>query len=288
VPAEQADEEVAAEEPARPAPPSPYSLPWQLRPAVAASALRSDTVVAFQDQSRTVVSFLSASWKAAEDVALSARYGWVQDAPKSQPTRSALTNLGLAALYAPKVADAFRIALSGGVVLPIAQGGGDTADPDAQKAIATGSYARSAMDNAMFGANDLGLFGGAALVYLASGLTVQLESTLFYLARVKGAAVQPDERKANTTWGVHVGYFVIPEVSIGAELRYQDFLLPPSAVQKAPARRDAATAAIGVRGHFALGGGHVLHPGISYTHPLDDPMAAAGYRIVQVDVPFVF
>src|SRR5688572_19835756 len=66
-----------------PARPAPYSLPWHMRPAVAVSAIRSDTVVAFQDVSRTAVTFLSASLKIVPDVAISARYGWVQDAPLS-------------------------------------------------------------------------------------------------------------------------------------------------------------------------------------------------------------
>jgi hypothetical protein len=267
--------------------PAPYSLPWHLRPAVAVSAVRSDTVIAFQDLSRTVVSFMSASWKIVPDVAVSARYGWVQDAPKAEPSRSAFTNVGLAGLYAPKLSSAFRLALSGGVVLPVAQGGGGAPDPGDQKAIASGSYARSAMDNAMFAANDLSLFGGLALAYIADGWTVQLETTFFYLMRVKGDAVQRDATKTNTTWAAHVGYYVIPELSIGGELRYQDFLAPPKAIKSAPERRDTSTAAIGLRAHYKLGD-HAIHPGVSYAHPLDDPMAKAGYRIVQIDVPFVF
>jgi hypothetical protein len=31
-----------------------------------------------------------------------------------------------------------------------------------------------------------------------------------------------------------------------------------------------------------------FHPGLSYGHPLGEPMSAAGYRIVQVDLPLVF
>ncbi|HSO34238.1 MAG TPA: hypothetical protein VLT33_17000, partial [Labilithrix sp.] len=155
---------------------SPYSLPWHLRPAVAVSAVRSDTVVAFQDASRTVVTFLSASWKLASDLAVSARYGWVQDAPKVDAARNAFTNLGLAGLYAPQLTSAFRLALSGGVVLPTAQGGGGGADAREQKAIASGSLARSAMDNAMFAANDLSVFAGVALAYVADGFTLQLEA----------------------------------------------------------------------------------------------------------------
>lgn len=278
--------------PGEPAPPeivkpSPYSLPWHMRPAVAASALRSDTVVAFQDKSRTTVTFLSASMKVAPDLAISGRYGWLYDAPVSDPSRSAFTNVGLGGLYAPKLGSAFRLALGGGFVLPTAHGGGSAPDPGNQKAIASGSYARSAMDNAMFAANDLSFFAGLALAYIEDGFTVQLETTFFLLARVKGEAVQVDNTKTNSTWAAHVGYYVIPALSIGAELRYQDFLAPPKAIRDLPQRRDTATAAIGLRAHIKLGD-HSFHPSVAYAHPLDDPMAAAGYRIVQVDLPFVF
>jgi hypothetical protein len=143
------------------------------------------------------------------------------------------------------------------------------------------------MDNAMFAPNDLGIFAGLGLAWTKDGWTLQAEATVFHLTRVKGGAAQPDEVKTNTTWAAHVGYFVVPQLSIGAELRYQDFLAPPKAIQKAPERRDTATAAIGLRGHLAIGE-HAFRPGISYAHPLDDPMAKAGYRIVQVDLPFVF
>ncbi len=258
-----------------------------MRPALAASSVRSDTVVAFQDASRTSVTFLSASLKLLPDLALSARYGWVHDAPDAGAARSAFTNVGLAVLYAPKLDAAFRVPLSGGVVLPVAQGGGGAPDPDAQKAIASAGYARASMDNAMFGPNDLSLFVGLGLAYVKDGWTFQAEATIFYLARTKGGAAQRDEVKANTTWAAHAGYYLLPQLSIGAELRYQDFIAPPKAIQRTPQRRDAATAAIGLRWHLAIGQ-HALHPGVSYAHPLDDPMAKAGYRIVQLDVPFVF
>jgi hypothetical protein len=104
---------------------------------------------------------------------------------------------------------------------------------------------------------------------------------------MKGEASQADKVKTNTTWAAHVGYYLVPALSIGAELRYQKFLAPPQAIRNAPDRRDAATAALGVRGHFTLGE-HSFHPGLSYAHPLDDPMSAAGYRIVQLDLPFLF
>jgi hypothetical protein len=211
------------------------------------------------------------------------RGGWVYDAPD----RDSFTNLALSVTYAPRLLRVLRLATSGGVVMPTAQGGGDGPDTNDQKAISSGVYARSAMDNAMFSPNDLGLFAGVALACIDGGLTLQVESTLFQLTRVSGSANQVDATKTNTTWGAHVGYFLLPVLSVGAELRYQYFLVPPKAVSTAPARRDSATAELGARAHFRLGS-YAFRPGVAYAHPLDDPMAAAGYRVVQVDLPFVF
>lgn len=268
-------------------PPAPYSLPWHLRGIIAVNAVRADTTVAVQDAATTAVSFVSASLKVAPDAAIGARYGWVHDAPNAESARSAFTNVAFSGTYGPALSKAFRAAVSGGAVLPVAQGSGGAPEPGRQKAIAAGAYARSAMDNAMFAANDLSFFAGAAFAYVEGGWTLQLETTFFQLIRVEGAAKQPDEMKTNSTWGVHAGYFLVPQLSVSAELRYQAFIAPPRAVQKDHSRRDTATAAIGLRGNVKVGS-HAFRPGVAYAHPIDDPMAAAGYRIVQLDLPFVF
>lgn len=276
----------AAPEPAPTTKKPPYSLPWQLRPIFAVNAVRSDTAVAAHDAGTTLVTFLVGSVKVGSDVAIGARYGWVHEVPApSAPARSALTNLALAVTWAPDLGGGFRFAGSGGVVLPVAEGGGDRPEPMAQRAIASGVFARSALDNAMFGANDLGLFLGAGLAFVEDGWTVQIETTFFEVARVRHHGGSYDQVRANSTWGAHVGYFLAPALSVGAELRYQMFFVPPARMQHV--RRDQATASIGLRGHVRLGSVW-FRPGVAYTHPLDDPMAGAGYRIVQADLPFVF
>src|SRR6185369_3789347 len=71
-----------------PAPPAPpYSLPWQLRPVAAATAIRSDTSVAFYENAAgqsgtTVATMLLASYKVTPSLAPLVRLGFVQnDAP---------------------------------------------------------------------------------------------------------------------------------------------------------------------------------------------------------------
>src|SRR5262249_33431934 len=146
------------------------------------------------------------------------------------------------------------------------------------------------MDNALFAVNDVAAIGGADLAYVQGGLTVQGEVTLFQLTRVRGSALQPDERKTNATTGLFVGYTVRPTLPLGAEPRYQPWLSTPASVaaDMTGATRDNLSAAIGVRTKLDLGGGRALKPGLSYARGLDDPISKRSYQIVQVDLPFTF
>jgi hypothetical protein len=101
--------------------------------------------------------------------------------------------------------------------------------------------------------------------------------------------------------GLHLGYFVIPQLSVGGDLRYQRWL---STVTRQNAmgvksdipevNKDTATFAIGPRGHFKLGPSTWIRPGISYSRGLDQPLSSANatrvgnYNMVQVDLPVIF
>jgi hypothetical protein len=276
--------------PAQPsAPPRParYSLPWQLPSAVAGTSVRSDTSIALQDAAKTTVSFLGGSYKFVPDLAAFARFGLVHNSPDTGLSGTAITNLAVGATWSPKLTDDLRIAPLLAVALPTGQGGGDSPDVATAAAVRSGIYARAAMDNTMFLVNNTSFAVGCSAAYIADGLTIQASVIVLPLIRVKGSAVQKDSFDVNSAYGLHVGYFLIPELSVGAEARYQRFLTTPSAVSLDSARRDQATVAVGLRAHLHLGQSW-LRPGVAYSHPIDDPMAAAGYRIVQVDVPFTF
>jgi hypothetical protein len=95
------------------------------------------------------------------------------------------------------------------------------------------------------------------------------------------------------TMGLHAGYFFIPQLSAGLELRHQRWVSTPAPVKAAAAAgdkspRDTSTVAIGPRAHFKLGETTWLRPGVSVSLPLDAPMTRADYVIAQIDVPFVF
>ncbi|MCC6557890.1 MAG: hypothetical protein IT372_33505 [Polyangiaceae bacterium] len=287
------DEPPAAPEaaPAAKPPPPPYSLPWQLRPAAAASVIRSDTALAFSEDATgsshtAVASMLLASYKVADGLAPFIRLGVVGAADAFS-----FVNPAAGATYVIPLPEGFRLALFLGLTAPIGMGGGDSPDPDVAAATKAGILARSAMDNAMYAVDYFTVFPGVDVAWVAHGLTLQAEATLLQLIRVRGAAVQKDSTRTNFTAGFHAGYFLIPQLSLGAEIRHQRWLSTPAAVEADPtgATRDNTTFAVGPRAHFKLGESVWFRPGIAYARGIDKPMAdPLGYNIVQIDLPLQF
>ena len=282
-------------------PPPPYSIPWQLRPVAAANVLRSDTAVAFYDNGAgasgsTVASMFLGSYKLTPNLAPLVRVGFVQNnAPAAGADGTSFVNPIVGATYAQKI-DSIRWAAFLGTTVPVGSGGGNMPDAGAAAANAAGIRARSAMDNAMFAVNYFTAIVGGGVAYVDHKLTVQLEATLLQLFRVRGdtAASATDSTRTNSTVGLHAGYFLLPMLSLGGELRYQRWLSTPTqsvmgTISNIPgAAMDTVTMAIGPRAHFQVSKGLWLRPGIAYARGLDTPLSTASYNMVQVDVPFVF
>lgn len=288
-----------------PAPkPPPYSLPWQLRPAAIASVLRSDTAFAFYENpmtgksGSTIASMLLGTLKLTPEFAPLVRLGVVSNSPPEGMTnargvklneQASFINPLFGGTYLFKLSPEFRLATFVGLTVPVGDGGGDQPGPSTAAANAAGIPARSAMDNAMFAVDYFTLLPGFDVAYVAHGLTIQLEATLLRLWRVRSTPMlQPDDARTNLTAGLHVGYFIIPQLSIGGELRHQRWLSTPAAVKADASARDTTTVAIGVRAHIKLSETAWLRPGIAYARGLDDPMSARKYNIVQLDVPVAF
>lgn len=299
--------EVAPAAADKPKPP-PYSIPFQLRPAAVVNVIRSDTSFAFFENPTsgnkgfTTVSTLLGSYKITEEFAPLVRVGIVANDPPEAPAPApggafGFMNPVVGGTYAPKLGPNFKLALFLGLTLPVGSGGGN--DPDPDNAAANNPFgirARSAMDNAMFAVNDFTIFPGVGFAYVANGFTAQIEATVLQLMRVRGEDVQPDEQKTNFTSGLHLGYFLFPVLSLGAELRYQRWLSTPRVVELDEAKqegeqaglRDTATVAFGPRFHFQVGEKTWIRPAVTLSVPLDDPMQDAKYKIVQLDIPFLF
>lgn len=276
--------------------PPPYSLPFQLRPVVVGNVVRSDTALAFYENpagesGATVASMLLLSYKVTKDLAPLVRLGVVSGSPPDSPTAESgfgFLNPVLGATYSIQFGKQFRLAPFLGVALPIGSGGGNDPDPGKAQARGAGIWARSAMDNAMFAVNDLVVFPGVGFAYVQHGFTAQVEATVLQLARVRGEDAQSDSSRTNFTGGIHLGYFFLPVLSAAVELRHQRWLSTPDAVEANDELRDTTTVAFGPRLHFKLNDTMWLRPAVAFALPLDNPMSDAKYKVVQIDVPFVF
>lgn len=270
----------------------PYSLPWQLRPVVAGNVIRSDTAFAFYkppsgESANTVASMLLASVKVTSEMAPLVRLGVVHAELPNGHSATNLINPVLGLTYAPKFGPNYRLGLFLGVAFPIGGGGGDTPSPNHALANAAGIAARSAMDNAMFAVNYFTVFPGVGFAYTASGFTAQAEVTLLQLTHARGSDSE-DRSRTNLTMGVHLGYFLFPALSLGAELRHQRWISTPSPVKSNVASRDTSTVAVGPRFHFQVSEGLWLRPGVALVLPVDAPMSQSDYKVVQLDIPVAF
>ena len=282
----------------------PYSIPFQLRPAAAVTALRTDTSFAFYDDpvgqadGSTIASMLLASYKLTDNISPLVRVGMVSNAPPNTDGAAGFLNPVLGVTYVLPLLPELRAAFFFGTALPLGSGGGDSPDPANVVSNAAGVRARSAMDNAMFAVNDLVLFPGASLAYVDHGLTLQIEATILELIRVRGenattaagAPLNPDETRTNFTAGLHVGYFFLPELSGAVELRHQRWLSTPTAIENDPTGtlRDTTTVAIGPRVHFKVGEKSWIRPALAFSVGLDDPLRRWESRSVQLDIPVIF
>jgi hypothetical protein len=268
--------------PPKASPPPPYSVPWQLRAAANVNVLRSDTSIAVYDGGTTVASMLFGALKLTRGLGAFFRLAVVGDGGNAAVGNAAVGNPSFGGSYLFLLPKNLRLHVMAGMTVPI-NPPSDTLNNLAR----LGRNARAGMDNAMFAVNDVVWFTGFDLAWVAHKWTIQVEGTVFLIVRQQSLQ---DAFKANFTTGLHVGYFLIPQLSLGAELRYQRWLSTPVAVaaDKTGTSRDQLSVAIGPRGHFKLPGKRWIRPGISYQYAIDDPMAAKHYHIVQLDIPVVF
>lgn len=282
---------------APPAKPAPYALPFMLRPLTAGNVVRLDTVFAFAEPRTTVPVLALGSYKVLPELAAIVRLGVIHNAPTPQtPAEQAGTsfiNPAIGALYAIPIGDAVKASLFLATTIPVGTGGGDEPHLPTRKANLAGIFARASMDNALFQVNYLTPIAGAGIGYIANGLTLQAEATLLQLIRVRGAAQDKDAARTNLTAGLHFGFFMVPQLSLGMELRYQLWLSNPT-IEADPddSKLDNWVLGLGPRGHFKLGEKVWVRPAVSFSMGLDRPTGFSGtgqeYKLLQVDVPVAF
>ena len=210
------------------------------------NAIRIDLALAFyrdpltREKGFAAVESLIALVKLESWVAVGARATAIGNAPPGAAGGSgAFANPVVFGLFSFRAGD-FRIAPSLSLVLPLGMGGGNAPDVGPDLANKTAVRVRSAMDNAVFSPNYFVIVPGIDVAWIRAGFTVQAEATLLQLLRVKGAAASPDEAITNFTMGLHLGYFFVPQVSMGTELRHQRVLTTPKAIAVAVSLCQAA------------------------------------------------
>ncbi len=263
-----------------------FSLAFAVRPSAPPNLIRVDSAFLMDKTQTTAVPTLTAGVKVVRDLGVYFRGAVVANAPEGQKQRSGVSNPALFALYSPEIAPKLRLPFVLALAVPLGEGGGDAPDPDPRAALATGVYARQAMDNALFAPNYYTTAFGAGLTRVDRGVTLQVEATVFQLFRGRGAAMDAERTRTNMTSGVNVGYALNDLVNLNLEAHYQRWLSTPGVVQKDSAFRDQLTMGGGIR-FTIVQDAAVLRPGIGYFRGIDAPMSRNASHIVQIDLPIV-
>jgi hypothetical protein len=270
--------------------PARYSLPWQLRPVLPVNLVRSDTSFSFYGvDGATIVSELGASYKIIPQIAILARIAVANDSPPTGSGAFGFVNplIGGQAGFWP--AKSLKLGLFLGVTVPLGMGGGLNANPAAVETVRAAMLARSGFDNPLLMPDYFTAWPGVDIAYVTHGFTFQGEASMALMARVRG----PDTEKSSNvdlTLGLHVGYFLFPFLSAGLDFRHQRWLSTPAFVADDPTGeiRDLTTIEVGVRFHVKLSDDITWRPGLAMAFGLDDPIAAAHYKTVHIDLPFQF
>lgn len=273
--------------------PAPFAASFALRTPAASTGVRAETAYGLDSgASSTIVQYLSAFYAPIDRLSFFVRGGWVDYLPNTGPSGTAFTNVALGGQWAQKLGTEWRVAGAVGTGLPVGQGGGDSPDPGAAAAIAAGNLARSRLEGStMFSPNDVAPFVGGDIAWVSHGFTAQAEANVFELFRVRGSKVDPDATKTSLMAGISGGYFVVPQISFGLEVRDNTLLSTPAAVAAGKSSRSWVTVGGGVRAHLQLGAQVWFRPGLGYFQPLNDPtptISASSYHVFQLDLPLTF
>lgn len=272
--------------PTPPEPPRPYSVPLLLRPLPAVNVVRLDTVVALHDAygpaasglAADVVQIVTVGVRATDWLMLLARGGWDHS---TEAGTSGFANLVLGANFTTPIERTFRFSGFVGVGLPI---GTDASGSPIHR---NARWARMAMDNALFNVDHLAAIGGVGAAWIDAGWTLQAEATLLVFGRVEGTG---DEAIVNSSFGLLVGYFVVPELSLLGELHHQHFLSDPVALRTDPyggELRSQTSGSLGVRAHLSFGTVRV-RPALAWSVGFDPPLAGDAWQSIHLDVPVFF
>lgn len=268
-------------------------LPFYVRGVAPGSVVRLESTYAMfkvpkvDDSAGTLTSVLTASYKVAPWIAPLARVGLVHSSVGDK-SGMGISNVGVGAMLGTKLAPSLRLGALVLFTVPIGSGAGNSPNADTKMAIGNASPARYVFDSSIYATNDQVAIGGLDFAFIQSGLTAQFEATVFQFTRVRGDQVQKDSSRTLMTEALFLGYFIIPELSVGAEFRHSHWLSTPAAVEKDSKTRNNVSGGIGLRGHFKLSKTVWFRPALAYHQAIDTPLRTSEYKYVQLDLPFAF
>jgi hypothetical protein len=270
----------------------PYSLPWQLRPVLPTTMLRSDTSFAFHGvDGSTIVSGIYGSYKIMPHLGAFAKIAVAESSPPTgtNPGGFGFANPLLGANVGLWPAKGIKLGMSLGFTLPVGSGTSNSADRGAQFTNIYAMYARSGFDNALFMPDYLSILPGVDVAWVTKNLTLQAEINIVFLSKVRGIQ-QLKSALQDFSMGLHAGYFFYPWLSAGLDFRWQNWLSTPRYVQQELSHdsRNSLTFGLGPRFHMKLSDTLRFRPGLSMSFGLDQPMSSSHYKIVQLDLPFSF
>ena len=267
-----------------------YSLPWELRPVLPNSMVRSNNFFAFYGvDGATILSEITASYKFIPRISAMVKLVAAEDSPPTGQGGFGLANPLVGAQVGFWPAKSWKLGLFLGVTVPTGVGGGAPADKGGVDVIYAGMLARSGFQNPLFMPDYLAGWPGFDLAYVTHGLTVQAEVSMAFMTKVRGPQTEKSSN-VDLTMGLHAGYFFFPWGSFGVDLRHQRWLTVPSFVLQDPTRelRDISTIGLGPRFLVKLSEDLTWRPGISMSFGLDHPVSSSHYKTVQIDLPFSF
>jgi len=283
-----------AQEPLPPAPPI-YSAPFQMRPAVAGNAVRIDNSLMVADSGIGHATTLTAAYKVWDELAPLVRLGFMTASPDDPMLEggAAFVNPLLGALYTPKLGSMFRLAPFVAFGIPwLSGGGGDSPSAGAALATQAGNQSRNMFEGAMALVNYLPIITGCDVALIHGGLTVQASLTIVQYLRARGpemnaAGATVPSYMLNSFWMLYAGYAIVPMLSVGVELRHQQWL-HNDGIPTSDARRNQTSVGGGVRLRIKLSDTQTIPIGLAYSRGADDPLAAAHANNFWLDFAFTW
>lgn len=265
-----------------PAPqPGPYDWTFRARPAEITSFVRLDVSMSTSrvaddgPHAYAMTQLATVGVAVNEWLAPYVRGGWAFQHDVNDSEGSIFGNLELGASAIARVGSELRVGGHLALFLPTGSGQGMAPGHELlaqQEAVRT----RMGTDSALFLTNHMGASLTGTVAYVHGGLVAQLELGLEGVWRVTGT----EEGALAPAGAIHVGYFVIPELSLALELTHHQWAAG-RAYLGSP--RSITSVVLGARGHVVVGDVS-LHPGASYSHALGGAVEAADYHVLQLDL----